>query len=120
MKKLLEAGEVYMGGQYDESDKYIAPTIIHNIQPTDPVMQEEVNLLIHVHLFIINAMILFGVHLCQYTVMSYASLSTCLSVCHGTKLGTNFFYWTTLRLNPYLARVSESTVGSRDSDSSAS
>ena len=43
VKKLLEAGEVYMGGQHDESDKYIAPTIIHNIQPTDPIMQEEVN-----------------------------------------------------------------------------
>ena len=42
VKKFLADGEVYMGGQTDEADKYIAPTVLHNVKPTDHVMQEEV------------------------------------------------------------------------------
>ena len=42
MKKFLDNGDIFVGGQTDEKDKYIAPTILHNVKITDPVMQEEV------------------------------------------------------------------------------
>lgn len=31
-----------VGGQIDPAEKYIAPTILVNVKPTDPVMQEEI------------------------------------------------------------------------------
>ena len=31
-----------IGGQTDESDNYIAPTIMVDVKPTDPIMQDEV------------------------------------------------------------------------------
>lgn len=40
--KLLEKGTIYTGGDYDINEKYISPTIIDNITPSDPVMQEEI------------------------------------------------------------------------------
>lgn len=40
--KLLEKGTIYIGGDYDINEKYISPTIIDNITPSDPVMQEEI------------------------------------------------------------------------------
>lgn len=41
ISKLIQ-GDVYCGGQTDGSDRYIAPTIIDNVKPEDPVMQEEI------------------------------------------------------------------------------
>ncbi|XP_014212499.1 aldehyde dehydrogenase, dimeric NADP-preferring isoform X2 [Copidosoma floridanum] len=38
----LSNGEVALGGQVDSADKYIAPTILVNVRPTDPVMKEEI------------------------------------------------------------------------------
>ncbi|XP_033102205.1 aldehyde dehydrogenase family 3 member A2-like isoform X2 [Anneissia japonica] len=40
--KLLESGTVEMGGETDETEKYIAPTMLVDVKPDDPVMQEEV------------------------------------------------------------------------------
>ena len=34
---------VVVGGQTDESDNYIAPTIMVDVRPTDAIMQEEVS-----------------------------------------------------------------------------
>jgi aldehyde dehydrogenase (NAD+) len=38
----LDKGNIIMGGQHDESDRYIAPTLIEGIGLKDPVMQEEI------------------------------------------------------------------------------
>ncbi len=39
---LLESGEVYHGGQHDQKDRYVAPTILVNTPLDSPVMQEEI------------------------------------------------------------------------------
>jgi aldehyde dehydrogenase (NAD+) len=39
---LLASGDIYHGGQHDRADLYIAPTILVNVTPGSPVMQEEV------------------------------------------------------------------------------
>ncbi|KFW77386.1 Aldehyde dehydrogenase family 3 member B1, partial [Manacus vitellinus] len=42
VRKLLCSGRVAIGGQTDEAERYIAPTILADVQPSDPVMQEEI------------------------------------------------------------------------------
>lgn len=43
IKKLIDgSGKLAIGGEVDESQKYIAPTVLTDVKPTDPVMQEEV------------------------------------------------------------------------------
>jgi acyl-CoA reductase-like NAD-dependent aldehyde dehydrogenase len=39
---LLASGDIYHGGQYDRDDRYIAPTVLVNVSPDSPVMQEEI------------------------------------------------------------------------------
>jgi acyl-CoA reductase-like NAD-dependent aldehyde dehydrogenase len=39
---LMGAGKIITGGQVDQSDRYIAPTIIDQVTWQDPVMQEEI------------------------------------------------------------------------------
>ncbi len=39
---LLEKGTKYLGGDYDEKQRYIAPTILTDVDPNDPVMTEEI------------------------------------------------------------------------------
>ncbi|XP_077155131.1 aldehyde dehydrogenase family 3 member B1-like [Ranitomeya variabilis] len=39
---LLTCGKIVTGGQMDESEKYIAPTILVDVKESDPVMQEEI------------------------------------------------------------------------------
>jgi len=39
---LLGAGNILIGGDYDRSNRYIAPTLIDNISWDDPIMQEEI------------------------------------------------------------------------------
>ncbi len=38
----LDRGRIAHGGQHDESDLFIAPTILTGVSPGDPVMQEEI------------------------------------------------------------------------------
>jgi len=40
--KLMEKGEIVAGGETDKSELYIAPTVIRNVELSDPVMQEEI------------------------------------------------------------------------------
>jgi acyl-CoA reductase-like NAD-dependent aldehyde dehydrogenase len=40
--RLLDSGTIFHGGQYDRSDRYISPTVLLNVSPDSPVMQEEV------------------------------------------------------------------------------
>lgn len=35
-------GKIAVGGNTDPSQKYIQPTILVNVKPTDPIMQEEI------------------------------------------------------------------------------
>ncbi|KFZ65747.1 Aldehyde dehydrogenase family 3 member B1, partial [Antrostomus carolinensis] len=35
-------GRVAIGGQTDEKERYIAPTVLVDLQPSDPIMQEEI------------------------------------------------------------------------------
>ncbi|MBO8159282.1 aldehyde dehydrogenase [Thermosyntropha sp.] len=42
LQGLLNNGNIVCGGETRGEDRYIAPTIIDNISPTDPVMQEEI------------------------------------------------------------------------------
>ncbi|NXD74484.1 AL3B1 dehydrogenase, partial [Eolophus roseicapillus] len=40
LQMLLRSGRVAIGGQTDEKDLYIAPTVVVDVQPSDPIMQE--------------------------------------------------------------------------------
>lgn len=42
LQGLLGCGRVAIGGQSDERDRYIAPTVLVDVQQTEPVMQEEI------------------------------------------------------------------------------
>ncbi|XP_053780592.1 aldehyde dehydrogenase family 3 member B2-like isoform X1 [Desmodus rotundus] len=42
LQGLLGCGRVAIGGQSDRSDRYIAPTVLVDVQETEPVMQEEI------------------------------------------------------------------------------
>lgn len=42
VEKLLHSGEVVIGGQTDRDDLYIAPTVLRDVQPDSPAMQEEI------------------------------------------------------------------------------
>ena len=42
LKKLMQHGTIVMGGQVDEADRYIAPTIIDGVKADFPIMQEEI------------------------------------------------------------------------------
>jgi aldehyde dehydrogenase (NAD+) len=39
---LLASGTVYHGGQHDRDDRFIAPTVLVDVSPESPVMQEEI------------------------------------------------------------------------------
>jgi aldehyde dehydrogenase (NAD+) len=38
----LEGADVVFGGEHDKSERFIAPTIIDNVAPESPIMQEEI------------------------------------------------------------------------------
>jgi acyl-CoA reductase-like NAD-dependent aldehyde dehydrogenase len=38
----LKSGNVAIGGAYDASERFIAPTILQDAQPTDLAMQDEI------------------------------------------------------------------------------
>lgn len=39
---LMDSGEVVQGGQGDEADRYIAPTILDHVSPDSPAMRDEI------------------------------------------------------------------------------
>jgi aldehyde dehydrogenase (NAD+) len=39
---LLTSGTIYHGGQHERADRFIAPTVLVNVSPESPVMQEEI------------------------------------------------------------------------------
>src|SRR3954453_6141446 len=40
--KLLDSGTISHGGQHDRNDRFIAPTVLTNVSPDSPAMQEEI------------------------------------------------------------------------------
>ncbi|NXK46610.1 AL3B1 dehydrogenase, partial [Chauna torquata] len=42
VRALLCSGRVAIGGQTDEKERYVAPTVLVDVQPSDPAMQEEI------------------------------------------------------------------------------
>ncbi|XP_062494224.1 aldehyde dehydrogenase family 3 member B1-like [Pezoporus occidentalis] len=40
LRALLRSGRVAIGGQAEEEERYIAPTVLADVQPSDPIMQE--------------------------------------------------------------------------------
>src|SRR6266436_5350731 len=40
--RLLESGTIFHGGRHDRSDCFIAPTVLVNVSPDSPAMQEEI------------------------------------------------------------------------------
>jgi aldehyde dehydrogenase (NAD+) len=42
LSQLLASGEVAIGGESDAADCYIAPTVLRNVKPDAPIMQEEI------------------------------------------------------------------------------
>jgi aldehyde dehydrogenase (NAD+) len=42
LQKLMQQGKILYGGTIDAEQKYIAPTLIEDIQPDFPIMQEEI------------------------------------------------------------------------------
>ncbi|KAM6115385.1 aldehyde dehydrogenase family 3 member B1-like [Pterocles gutturalis] len=42
VQALLSSGRVAIGGETDEKERYIAPTVLVDLQPSDPIMQEEI------------------------------------------------------------------------------
>ncbi|KFO15008.1 Aldehyde dehydrogenase family 3 member B1, partial [Balearica regulorum gibbericeps] len=42
IRALLCSGRVAIGGQTDENERYIAPTVLADVLPSDPAMQEEI------------------------------------------------------------------------------
>jgi acyl-CoA reductase-like NAD-dependent aldehyde dehydrogenase len=40
--RLLESGTIFHGGRHDRSDRFIEPTILVNVSPDSPAMQEEI------------------------------------------------------------------------------
>ncbi len=42
LKNLMQHGEIRMGGETEELEKFIAPTLLDNIKTSDAIMQEEI------------------------------------------------------------------------------
>ena len=42
ISKLMKTGQIVTGGEIDTENNFVAPTVIKDIKPDDPVMQEEV------------------------------------------------------------------------------
>ena len=38
----MDSGKCVVGGETDAKQKYIAPTVLTGVQPTDPIMENEV------------------------------------------------------------------------------
>ncbi|NXK16052.1 AL3B1 dehydrogenase, partial [Arenaria interpres] len=42
LQEMLCSGQVVIGGETDKAQRYIAPTVLVDVQPSDPIMQEEI------------------------------------------------------------------------------
>ncbi len=42
LASLMENGQIFHGGETDQEACYVSPTIVNNVKPDDPIMQEEI------------------------------------------------------------------------------
>lgn len=42
LKGLMSCGECVIGGEIDEKERFISPTVLTGVKPTDPIMENEV------------------------------------------------------------------------------
>ena len=42
MRRLMESGEVVFGGETDAAARYVAPTLLRDVAPDSPLMQQEI------------------------------------------------------------------------------
>lgn len=42
LTELMKCGQIVTGGHTDPSSRYVEPTVIKDVKPTDPIMQEEI------------------------------------------------------------------------------
>ena len=42
LKGLMSSGHIFTGGKYNDATRYIEPTVLDNVTPEDPIMQEEI------------------------------------------------------------------------------
>lgn len=42
LSKLIESGQVYFGGNINQEERFISPTILHNVSFADEVMKDEI------------------------------------------------------------------------------
>ncbi|NLI89671.1 MAG: aldehyde dehydrogenase [Epulopiscium sp.] len=42
LKAYIQEDKIFFGGKTNKKDLFISPTVLHNIKPTDPIMQDEI------------------------------------------------------------------------------
>ena len=50
----MDCGKTVIGGDVDEKDLYISPTVMVDVKPTDPIMQTEVTTALLLTLVLLN------------------------------------------------------------------
>jgi aldehyde dehydrogenase (NAD+) len=78
LSALIKTGTVIVGGKIDQKDRYIAPTILDNVKPEDPIMTEEI----------------FGP---IFPVMEYNDLDEVISFVNGREKPLAFYFFSSSR-----------------------
>jgi aldehyde dehydrogenase (NAD+) len=98
LRELLKTGEIVFGGQTDERERYIAPTIMNNVKPDDPVMQDEI----------------FGP---IFPVMEYNNLDEVINFINGREKPLAFYFFTSSRKKEKMVLSRTSSGGGCINDS---
>ena len=85
----MQAGTVVIGGEVDDGERYIAPTVIDGVTPDDPIMQEEI----------------FGPLL---PVMTFRKMDEVLAYVNGHEKPLAFYYFGKSKLAAEILRRSTS------------
>ncbi len=80
LKNLMKKADVIIGGEIDQKEKYISPTVIDNVKPEDPVMENEI----------------FGPVL---PIMNFTSLDTVISFINENPKPLALYYFSQSRYN---------------------
>jgi len=92
LSELLKTGEVIFGGDVDVGDRYIAPALMDNVKPGDPIMQEEI----------------FGP---IFPIMEYDDLDEVVSYINSGEKPLAFYFFTSSRKKEKLVLSQTSSGG---------
>ncbi|PKL39856.1 MAG: aldehyde dehydrogenase family protein [Spirochaetae bacterium HGW-Spirochaetae-1] len=92
LSELLKTGEVIFGGDVDVRDRYMAPTLMDNVKPGDPIMQEEI----------------FGP---IFPIMEYDDLDEVVSYINSGEKPLAFYFFTSSRKKEKLVLSQTSSGG---------